>query len=58
VAVQPLLGVGRTVAPAAGVAVVVGAVVAERAVDGEDVVGAVADEAGVLAAVGAGGAGA
>jgi hypothetical protein len=46
------------VAAAAAVAVVIGAAVVEGAVEGKDLVRAVADEAGVGGAVGADGAGA
>jgi hypothetical protein len=58
VAVEPPVGVGGAVAPAAAGAVVVSAAVADGAVEGEDVVVAVVDAAGVLPAVGADGAGA
>jgi hypothetical protein len=58
VPIQPLLVVAGAVAPRAAVAVVVGAGVAKGAVDGEHVVGAIADKTGVGVAVGTDGAGA
>jgi hypothetical protein len=58
VAIEPQVAVVGTMAVTATVAVVVGPLVSQRAVDGEDVVRSVFDEAGVVAAVGADGAGA
>jgi hypothetical protein len=52
VAVQPPLGVGGAVAVGAAGAVVVGALMTQDAVEGEGVVGPVADEGGVGLAVG------
>jgi hypothetical protein len=56
VAVQAEVAVFRTVPPTAAVAMVIGAAVAEGAVEAEDVVGPLADEVGVTPAVGADGA--
>ena len=57
-AIQPQVAVVGAMPLATGVAVVVGAAMAERAVEAEDVVGPPADEVGVALAVRADGAGA